>query len=416
MRSWAGWYAARPGRLPGRHWSPAAAGRAGLQGRARRPRQGPPVPARLLGRQPEPSASRSGPTRPPCPCGRCRPAKLAVTLFQMIESGDGPAAFLRRRHPGRLVPGPSPPPAGPARRRRRLPRPGSTPGGWGDALGRPCLGELGRRLRPPRRNPGARTRLRYHTPACKRLGPRARRPRASLADADAWYFILEGTREADRRRSRQAMAHHRASRAHAATAAGTEPRAAILLGLPTTTPPCPARVPRCGSSTSGAGPWASASRCVGAVVGTALGARTRTSGTASPGTGRRRQSGCCAPPSPSPSPSSPGTRPRRGDRHQDASPGCGATKGPSRVQHTWTADPQIAPVPWTPARPATSTPEPAPGPRSPAPGPSPLALARPRPRPPVIIPPAARDRAAPASCPAGPATLEMTPFRARRPG
>ena len=63
----------RPATPPRTGRATAAAGGAGLQGRTRRPRQSrphPPAPARRRSR----AGSRSGPTRPPCRCGRCRPA------------------------------------------------------------------------------------------------------------------------------------------------------------------------------------------------------------------------------------------------------------------------------------------------------------------------------------------------------
>jgi hypothetical protein len=62
----------RPHGRQERHGPAAAAVRAGLQGRPGRPRQGRPGRRRPPdGRR---AASASGPIRPPCRCGRCRPA------------------------------------------------------------------------------------------------------------------------------------------------------------------------------------------------------------------------------------------------------------------------------------------------------------------------------------------------------
>lgn len=66
--------------------------------------------------------------------------------------------------------------------------------------------------------------LRYRT-LLERLGPGLDGP-GTLADADAWYFVLEGTREQSVAEA-QAMALTELI-AHAATSRGTEPRAILL--------------------------------------------------------------------------------------------------------------------------------------------------------------------------------------------
>ena len=81
-----------PGRGAGREGAPAAAGRAGLQGRPGRPPSRPTAPAACSTAR-APAASRSGPMRPGCPCGTCRPQDLAVLLYQMIDTGTGAAAY-----------------------------------------------------------------------------------------------------------------------------------------------------------------------------------------------------------------------------------------------------------------------------------------------------------------------------------
>ena len=59
-----------PAGVPGRAGGPAAAGRAGLQGRPRRPPQSRPHPPPAVRRR-APAGSRSGRTRPGCACGTC---------------------------------------------------------------------------------------------------------------------------------------------------------------------------------------------------------------------------------------------------------------------------------------------------------------------------------------------------------
>ena len=71
IRLWAGWFTATLQAVAGRAGGPAAAGRAGLQGRPRRPPESRPHPPPALRRR-APAGSPSGRTRPGCPCGTSR--------------------------------------------------------------------------------------------------------------------------------------------------------------------------------------------------------------------------------------------------------------------------------------------------------------------------------------------------------
>ena len=147
------------------------------------------------------------------------PRELAVTLFQMVETGTGPAAYYADVKQAVLTLAvtapPEPPSSGTAFLNRLEP-------GWLEAA---YAGD------PPRRAAAATARkhlgdiaLRYRA-LLDRLGP-ALDHGGSLTDADAWYFILEGTRE-------QSVAEAQALAltelvACAVTARGTEPRAVLL--------------------------------------------------------------------------------------------------------------------------------------------------------------------------------------------
>jgi len=147
------------------------------------------------------------------------PRELAVTLFQMIESGNGPAAFYADVTQAVLslaVTAQAGPPAGAADFLARL------DAGWlADAWAGHPAGLAAVTAAAPHL---AETRLRYRT-LLQRLGPALDGP-GTLADADAWYFILEGTREQSVAEA-QAMAITELV-AHAATAPGTEPRVILL--------------------------------------------------------------------------------------------------------------------------------------------------------------------------------------------
>jgi hypothetical protein len=147
------------------------------------------------------------------------PRDLAVTLFQMIESGTGPAAYYADVTQAALTLAitapPGPPPDGAAFLDRLEP-------GW---LETAYTGDPPRlaAITAARRHLGDIS-LRYRT-LLDRLGP-ALDHGGTLAGADAWYFILEGTREQSVAEA-QALALTELA-AHAATAPGTEPRAMLL--------------------------------------------------------------------------------------------------------------------------------------------------------------------------------------------
>jgi hypothetical protein len=147
------------------------------------------------------------------------PRDLAVSLFQMIETGSGDAAYYADVTQAVLtlaVTAPGGPPANGMDFLARL-DPGwlaaayaSDPGPF--AAVRAARGQL------------PDISLRYRT-LLSRLGPALDRP-GTLADADAWYFILEGTREQSVAEA-QAMALMELTAA-LATSRDTEPRAILL--------------------------------------------------------------------------------------------------------------------------------------------------------------------------------------------
>jgi len=148
------------------------------------------------------------------------PRDLAVLLHQLTEHGSGGAAYYADIIQAVLtlaVCAPGSPPAGAAQFLDRLDaawleaayadgRPNEL--GWIHAA-RPHLGDI---------------QLRYAT-LLARLGPALDGP-GRLTDADAWYFILEGTREPSVAEA-QAMAITELI-AHAATSREAEPRAMLL--------------------------------------------------------------------------------------------------------------------------------------------------------------------------------------------
>jgi hypothetical protein len=145
---------------------------------------------------------------------------LAVLLYQMTEHGDGAAAYyadLTQAIPTMAVCAPGSPPQNAADFLDRL-DPDWLEAAYAD--GRP--GEMAA-LRAARPHAGD-IQLRYAT-LLGRLGPALDGP-GTITDADAWYFILEGTREPSVAEA-QAMAITELI-AHAATSRGTEPRAMLL--------------------------------------------------------------------------------------------------------------------------------------------------------------------------------------------
>jgi hypothetical protein len=146
--------------------------------------------------------------------------ELAVLLFQMTEHGTGAAAYYADMTQAVLtmaVCAPGPPPASAADFLDRLDP------AWLEAAsagGRPGGGAAGRAPRPHLGD----IQLRYAT-LLGRLGPALDGP-GRLHDAGAWYFILEGTSEPSVAEA-QAMAIAELI-AHAATSRHAEPRALLL--------------------------------------------------------------------------------------------------------------------------------------------------------------------------------------------
>jgi hypothetical protein len=147
------------------------------------------------------------------------PRDLAVTLFQMVESGTGPAAYYADVMQAVLTLAITAPPGPPANGTAFLDRlePGWLENAYaGDPPRLAALASAKRHL--------GDIALRYRT-LLDRLGP-ALDHGGSLTDADAWYFILEGTRE-------QSVAEAQALAltelvACAATSPGPQPRAILL--------------------------------------------------------------------------------------------------------------------------------------------------------------------------------------------
>ena len=148
-------------------------------------------------------------------------ADLAVLLYQMIESGDGAAAYyadIMQAAVRLAVMAPSGPPLNAAGFLDRLDA-RWLQHAWDDG-GHPT--ELARVRAAARHLPDIQ--LRYAT-LLDRLGPALDGP-GTLDEADAWYCILEGTREPSVAEA-QAMALTELA-AHAATALDGEPRAMLL--------------------------------------------------------------------------------------------------------------------------------------------------------------------------------------------
>jgi hypothetical protein len=146
---------------------------------------------------------------------------LAVLLYQMIESGTGAAAYYADVLQAALtlaVTAPCGPPVNTSGFLDRLDA-RWLQHAWGDGR---HPGELARAQAAARHLPDIQ--LRYAT-LLARLGPALDGP-GTLADVDAWYFILEGTRERSVAET-QAMAITELT-AHAATSPYGEPRAILL--------------------------------------------------------------------------------------------------------------------------------------------------------------------------------------------
>ena len=148
------------------------------------------------------------------------PRDLAVLLHQMTEHGDGAAAYYADMTQAVLTLAVGAPPGPPGSAQQFLDR--LDPGWLEDAYATGRPGELAM-LRAARPHVGD-IQLRYTT-LLGRLGPALDGP-GRLADADAWYFILEGTSEPSVAEA-QAMALTELI-AHAATDRRAEPRSMLL--------------------------------------------------------------------------------------------------------------------------------------------------------------------------------------------
>jgi hypothetical protein len=147
------------------------------------------------------------------------PEALAVLLFQMIEHGDGSAAYYADITQAVLTLAVTAPPGPPGSAREFLAR--LDPQWLEDAWS----GDPDRlRVLAAARAHAGDIQLRYAT-LLSRLGPALDGP-GRLEDADAWYLILEGTSEPSVAEA-QAMALTELV-AHAATSRGTEPRSILL--------------------------------------------------------------------------------------------------------------------------------------------------------------------------------------------
>ncbi|MBV9205363.1 MAG: hypothetical protein JO037_08145 [Actinobacteria bacterium] len=149
------------------------------------------------------------------------PGDLAVLLYQMIDSGTGAAAYYADILQAALtlaVTAPGGPPPGAAAFLGRL------DARWLQAAWDPARypAEAAWARAAARHLPDIQLRM---ATLLRRLGPALDGP-GTLADADAWYFILEGTREPSVAEA-QAMALTELA-AHAATALDGEPRAILL--------------------------------------------------------------------------------------------------------------------------------------------------------------------------------------------
>jgi hypothetical protein len=148
------------------------------------------------------------------------PRDLAVLLFQMLQlPAEGPAAYYSDITQAALMLAVTAPPAPPASAAEFLARLDHTwlAAAYADDLAMRTALDAARRHLPD-------IALRYRT-LMERLGP-GFSGTATLAEADAWYFILEGTREHTVAEA-QAMAITELI-AHAATSLTTEPRTMLL--------------------------------------------------------------------------------------------------------------------------------------------------------------------------------------------
>jgi hypothetical protein len=254
------------------------------------------------------------------------PAELAVTLFQLIETGTGDAAYYADVTQAVITLAVTAPPGPPADGTAFL---GRLEPGWLEAAYAGDASRLGA-VAAARRSLGDVS-LRYRT-LLSRLGPGLDGP-GTLAGADAWYCILEGTREQSVAEA-QAMALTELV-ANAATSPDGEPRAILLA--------CDDY-----SAVSGRVPlWQLYER------GRSLGVGVQVSAQSWQGLGRdddERRRICATAdggiwlmrtPYPQPVSELAGTR-RVIETATKVLGGVWGDEGSSRIQHAWTADPGIA--------------------------------------------------------------------------
>jgi hypothetical protein len=318
------------------------------------------------------------------------PRDLAVTLFQMIDTGSGDAAYYADVTQAVLtlaVTAPGGPPANGMDFLARL-DPAWLAAAYAGDPG-PLAAVRAARAQLPDIS------LRYRT-LLSRLGPALDGP-GELADADVWYFILEGTREQSVAEA-QAMALTELTAA-LATSRDAEPRA-ILLACDDYSA-VSGRVPlwqlyERGRSL-GIGVQVSAQSWQG--LGQSEDERYRIAATADGGLWLLRT------PYPQPVCELAGTR-RIIETATKVIGGMWGDEGSSRVQHTWTVNPQIARQART-GQAAYIHGGGATWVQIARPHPSPLPLPPPqgRPAPAVVIPPPVRQQEPPPP-PAAPAALE----------
>ena len=256
------------------------------------------------------------------------PQDLAVLLYQMIDTGTGNAAYyadILQAAVTLAVTAPCGPPPNTAAFLDRL-NARWLQNAWGDGR---HPGQFEHVQAAARHLPDIQ--LRYAT-LLGRLGPALDGP-GRLDEADAWYCILEGTREPSVAEA-QAMALTELA-AHAATSLDGEQRAMLLAAddySAVSRPGC-----RCRTCTSGAGRWASGCRSRPS-PGRDSG-RPRTSGTGSrpPPTAACSS---CTPRIPEPLVALAGTRRVLETAHKVIGNAWG-DEGTTREQRAWNADPEL---------------------------------------------------------------------------
>jgi hypothetical protein len=257
------------------------------------------------------------------------PRDLGVLLFQMIETGDGAAAYygdVMQAAVNLALAAPPGPPANAAAFLDRL------DGSWleaayGDGLHDAALP----RIRAARPHLGD-IQLRYAT-LLGRLGPALDGP-GTLTDADAWYCILEGTREPSVAEAQAMALTELVAHAATATAPGTGRRAILLAADDYSA--VSRRVPVSNlyerGRSLGLGVMVSAQSWQG--LGANDDERYRIAATADGGIWLMRT------PYPEPLVQLAGTRRVLESAHKLIGATCG-DEGTTRAQHAWTADPNI---------------------------------------------------------------------------